>query len=407
MTISVFTASHNPRWLGDAYDSLAAQTTHDWEWVVALNGDAAWSPPDDERVHAATVDTPAGNVGAAKHAAVERCTGSILVELDHDDLLTPTCLEQVAATFDDHPDAALVYSDFAQINADATPNFDQFNAACGWQYTLDGGYLRCHALEPSPHNVAYIWYAPNHVRAFRRSVFDQAGGYNPDMRVLDDHDLMIRLYQAGEFVHIPECLYLQRVHDGNTQRDAGTNAHIQAQTVANYHNHVVALAAAWARRNGLAIVTLTTATSPPSADPDRGEIVVVDPDKPVLPFHDNTVGVIKASELLQRVANPAGLFNECHRAFAHGGILFTLTPSTDGRGAFQDPSHLTFWNENSFWYWTDPARRTSTPELVSRWQVSNLRTWFPTAWDEEHHIPYVQANLLAVKDGPRQGGPLL
>lgn len=82
-------------------------------------------------------------------------------------------------------------------------------------------------------------------------------------------------------------------------------------------------------------------------------------------------------------------------------ILFTDTPSTDGRGAFQDPAHRSWWNENSFWYVTQAALRASIPGLTARFQVSHLRTWYPTPWHQDVHIPYVQANLLAVKDGPR------
>ena len=37
MTISVFTPSHNPKWLDEVYESLKAQTNPDWEWVVLLN----------------------------------------------------------------------------------------------------------------------------------------------------------------------------------------------------------------------------------------------------------------------------------------------------------------------------------------------------------------------------------
>ncbi len=29
-----------------------------------------------------------------------------------------------------------------------------------------------------------------------------------------------------------------------------------------------------------------------------------------------------------------------------------LVPSTDGRGAFQDPTHVSFWNINSFMYYS-------------------------------------------------------
>lgn len=43
-----------------------------------------------------------------------------------------------------------------------------------------------------------------------------------------------------------------------------------------------------------------------------------------------------------------GLMNAIYRALVPGGWLLTATPSTDGRGAFQDP-HCSFWN-NSFWY---------------------------------------------------------
>ena len=58
-------------------------------------------------------------------------------------------------------------------------------------------------------------------------------------------------------------------------------------------------------------------------------------------------------------------------------------------------------------YLTQAALRSSIPDLVARLQVSHLRTFYATPGHEALDIPYVQANLLAVKDGPRQGGPLL
>jgi hypothetical protein len=33
-------------------------------------------------------------------------------------------------------------------------------------------------------------------------------------------------------------------------------------------------------------------------------------------------------------------------------------------------------------------------------------TTFLSDWHREHNISYVNANLIAIKDGPRQGGPL-
>ena len=58
-------------------------------------------------------------------------------------------------------------------------------------------------MAPSPHNVSYIWYAPNHVRAFRRSVYEAVGGYDPARTILDDQDLMCRMYEAAPFLPHP------------------------------------------------------------------------------------------------------------------------------------------------------------------------------------------------------------
>jgi glycosyltransferase involved in cell wall biosynthesis len=413
MRLSVFTPSNNPRWLDDCFRSLQRQTYQNWQWVVLLNGQSPnWQPPEqDDRVAIYRASSALRGVGAAKRSACGYADGDILVELDHDDVLTPNCLELLAQAFADHPETVLAYSDFSQINDDGSPNLDRFNAEMGWVYSevdIDGTtYLSCHALAPTPHNVGYIWYAPNHVRAFRRDAYEQVGGYDASLEVLDDQELMIRLFLAGDFHHIPECLYLQRIHGANTQVEPSTNAYIQQQTAVYYQQHIDDLARAWASRRGLAVINLRTPTSMENEDWHQDETVTIDPDKPLLPYDDNSVGLILATDVLQRVPARAALFNECYRVLEHAGMIQTETPSTDGRGAFQDPSHVAFYNENSFWYLTQARLRTSIPDLTARLQVGQLRTYHPTPWHEQVQIPYVQAGLLAIKAGPRQGGPLL
>ena len=46
------------------------------------------------------------------------------------------------------------------------------------------------------------------------------------------------------------------------------------------------------------------------------------------------------------------VIEEIYRVLKSGGRFEHLTPSTDGRGAFQDPYHLSFWNINSWHYYT-------------------------------------------------------
>jgi hypothetical protein len=303
------------------------------------------------------------------------------------------------------------YSDWAQINEDGSPNHDRFDLENGWAYsagTLEGkNYDRCHALAATPHNLGYIWYAPNHVRAFRRSAYEQAGGYDADLAFLDDQDLMCRLYLAGEFAHVERCLYLQRVHDRMSQSEIKTNAAIQEQTVVLYRQYIEDLAQAWAKRQGLRCLRLRTPAWIGDDPTEDYEDVTIDPENVTIAADDGSVAIIKGYDVLNRVTDRAGLFNEAYRVLAHAGLMLTQTPSTDGRGAFQDPSAVAYYNENSFMYLTQAALHDAIPDLKARLQVSHLRTFYPSAGHQEREISYVQANLLAVKDGPRQGGPLL
>ncbi len=412
MRVSVFTPTHNPRYLQECYESLAAQSFPDWEWIVLLNGKASsWTPPkDDPRVRVERASGLRG-VGAAKQEACARATGEILVELDHDDRLLPAALIEIVDAFTARPDAVLAYSDFAHINEDGSPSDNQFDLSHGWQYDWEssGGarFLRCHAMAPTPHNIGYIWYAPNHVRAFRRSAYEAVGGYDAARTILDDHDLMIRLFQHGSFVHIPKLLYLQRFHQRNAQADPATNARIQDETVELYLEHIEDLALAWSAREGRHSLAFRMPTTVGDLEIDeRFTIAQVDTVPGRFDLPDDSVGVIKAVDILQRLPERSWFLNECYRVLCHGGLLLTDTPSTDGRGAFQDPSHVSFYNENSFSYLVRAELRVTIPTLIAQLQVSHLRTYFPSEVHEQIDIPYVKANLLAVKDGPRQGGPL-
>jgi hypothetical protein len=410
--VSVFTPSHDPRYLDAAFKSLLEQSFSDWEWIVLLNRKAPdWKPPEpDPRVKVSRAPARLKGVGAVKRAACELAGGEILVELDHDDALSRGCLAQVVDTFHTRG-VVFAYSDFAQINEDGSPNRERFDPGHGWVYsagTVDGSeYDRCRSLAPSPHNLGYIWYAPNHVRAFRRSAYEQVGGYNPELEYLDDQELMCRLYLVGEFAQIERCLYFQRVHAKSTQRNDRINAAIQEQTVVYYQEFIEELGLAWAQRRGLRCLQLKTPLWLGDAPDERYEEVVIDPADPRIDAAPDSVGVLKADDVLQRMPHRAAFFNECYRVLPHSGLLLSQTPSTDGRGGYQDPSATAFYNENSFMYLTQSNLRAAVPGLAARLQVSYLSTSFPTDEHAEVFVPYVQANLLAVKDGPRQGGPLL
>jgi len=93
--------------------------------------------------------------------------------------------------------------------------------------------------------------------------------------------------------------------------------------------------------------------------------------------------------------------HEVYRCLAPQGWLLSQTPSTDGRGAFQDPTHVSFWNSNSFWYYTRKDQNRFIDCSV-RFQANRVNNLYPTPWHREHEIVYVRADLLRV-DGRMPG----
>jgi SAM-dependent methyltransferase len=192
-----------------------------------------------------------------------------------------------------------------------------------------------------------------------------------------------------------------------TQAEERTNAAIQEQTAINYRIHIEELALAWAKRNGLRCLELRTPLWIGDDADERYERLTIDPEAPHIDAGDDSVAVVKAHDVLHRLPDRATFFNEVYRVLVHAGLIMSQTPSTDGRGAFQDPSAVAYWNANSFMYLTQSVLRDVIPELKARLQISHLHTAYQSPAHEELGIAYVQANLLAIKDGPRQGGPLL
>ena len=69
------------------------------------------------------------------------------------------------------------------------------------------------------------------------------------------------------------------------------------------------------------------------------------------PFPDNSVDFLKAHDVIEHLPDRIHTMNEIWRILKPNGIIDISVPSTDGRGAFQDPTHVSFWNINSFMYY--------------------------------------------------------
>jgi len=403
---SIFTPTHRPQYLHEAYASLRRQTVSDFEWVLVPNGPDLLVPEDirkDPRVkvHAAPPEM-AGNIGALKRFACSACSGDVFVELDHDDLLVPTALERILDAA--RSGAGFVYSDFANFYPNGAGQ--TYSEAMGWTFAvelIDGKlYQVMHAFECDARSLCEIFFAPNHVRAWTRSAYELAGGHDATLEVCDDHDLLCRTYLAGvEMRRIPECLYLYRLQEDNKNSFLERNDLIQKMQQQVSNKYFYRLVDEWAERQALPKVDLGGV----EATPEGYQRVGLHEALERLPFADSSVSVVRAYDFFARVppARVVPLMNELHRVLVPGGWLLSRTPSTDGRGAFQDPTHVSFWNENSFWYYTKRDFAQHVPLVQCRFQGTRVWNEFASEWHRTHDVLHVYADLMALK-GQRHAG---
>jgi len=421
MKISVFTPTNNMEHILEAYRSLCDQTHKDWEWVILGNG-KGWRDDKiiatlkaDARVRVETFDkgTPKG-IGHLKRMACELCLGDILLELDHDDWLIDTCLEKVYTAVLEGAD--FVYSDDVNFSpaegVAATPKSDTFGEAYGWEnykFTYRGKeYDSSSSFEPCPRSLMYIGHAPNHVRAWTKEIYWSVGGHDPEMPVADDHDLVCRTYIAGgKFKFLKEVLYMYREH-GNTYK--AKREQIQALSYANAGKYLYPLVSRWCLNEGHRMIDLGGALGVKvrgweTLDIRPGADIQCDATNG-LPFQDNSIGAFRAWDFLEHIPreNVVDFMNEVYRCLVPGGWLLSRTPSTDGRGAWQDPTHVSFWNSNSFWYYTGIDQAQYVPEIKARFQQARLTNDFPSPWHKQHNIVYTYSDMVALKGQRIPGG---
>lgn len=205
--ISVILPVYNPpeNYLRAAINSVRAQVYPYWELCIADDAST------DENVitilqQYAEIDEKIkvvfrnenGHISAASNSALELATGEFVAFLDHDDLLTPDALYQVALMLNRHPDADMIYSDEDKI--------DEHNQ------------FRDPFFKPDwcPDSFLSRMYTC-HLGTYRRSLIQEIGGFRLGYEGSQDYDLVLRLTEKTDKIfHIPKILYHWRIHSKST-----------------------------------------------------------------------------------------------------------------------------------------------------------------------------------------------
>lgn len=191
-------------YLEEALRSVVAQTFQDFEVVVFDDGSTddthglllRWSKRDP-RIKVFRSEHSYGLVGSSNEA-VRHSHGALVARMDADDLATPERLEKQLQVFNKHPAAVLVGT--LSIGIDASGKRIR---------SRDRSRLRKRErFSPFPHGSAM----------FKRSAFDEVGGYRSACDGWEDLDLFERLSATGEVFVLPDALYVYRYHGATSTR---------------------------------------------------------------------------------------------------------------------------------------------------------------------------------------------
>jgi GT2 family glycosyltransferase len=200
--VTVLIATYNrAAWLGEAIESVLAQTYADYEIVVVDDGSV-----DGTREVAAAfgariryIHQPNQGKASAQNRGLREARGTYVALLDDDDIWLPDKLAIQLAVLEAEPDLGFV---------------------CGgaWLVTAAGEPIAIWRRTASNRECFENLYQENFIQhssvVVRRDLIERVGGLDVSLRTTEDYDLWLRLARHAPFRYIDRPLVKYRQHPG-------------------------------------------------------------------------------------------------------------------------------------------------------------------------------------------------
>jgi len=201
--ISLLIPVHNtPRnFLDKLLASLAAQTYDNWEACIVDGGSdrpetAKILKQWEEKDRRFRIERLSANLGVSENSnrAFAMATGELLACIDHDDLLAPFALFEIARAAIESPQADIFYSDEDRCTIEGKRHSPFFKPEWNPELLLSSMYL-------------------GHLTAYRRELVERVGRFRKQFELSQDYDLALRATERAKAIrHVPHVLYHWREH---------------------------------------------------------------------------------------------------------------------------------------------------------------------------------------------------
>lgn len=119
--------------------------------------------------------------------------------------------------------------------------------------------------------------------------------------------------------------------------------------------------------------------------------VVHDIDVVPWPFPDGSFDTVYANHVLEHLSDLTRTMEEIHRILRPHGRLRVRVPYYRSPGAFQDPTHVRFFTERTFEYFTPDGTTSLSPLNYysrARFSIGDIEYGWrgPFSWHIDHHV---------------------
>ena len=202
------------KFLREMIKSVQNQTYANWQLCLADGSDEAHKYVGqyvkrlkDKRITYKKLEQNKG-IADNTNECIALANGNFIALFDHDDLLHPSALFEMAKVIDEQ-DADFVYTDEVTF-VGKTSNITIYNFKPDY----------------SPDTLRSYNYIC-HFTAFSKKLLDEVGGFNSDYDGSQDYDLILRLTEkAQNIVHIPKALYFWRSHKASVASDVSAKPYV-------------------------------------------------------------------------------------------------------------------------------------------------------------------------------------
>lgn len=202
------------KFLKQMIDSVIKQTYSNWQLCLADGSDSEHASVgeyvknlNNEKISYKKLDRNMG-ISDNTNACIEMAVGDYIALFDHDDLLHPSALFEMAKAIEEK-NADFIYTDEVTF-VGKTSNITIYNFKPDY----------------SPDTLRSYNYIC-HFTAFSKQLLDSVGGFNREYDGSQDYDLILRLTEkAQNIAHIQKPLYFWRSHKASVASDVSAKPYV-------------------------------------------------------------------------------------------------------------------------------------------------------------------------------------